>query len=92
MNKILHVVMFLLISGCAAQQLKWERETLTRQGQPLEYIDGYEDGCSSGTKAAGNPYFRFAKDVRRFQVDELYAQGWRDGFEVCKAQYQSIRI
>lgn len=83
-------VLFALIavSGCANQILQNERNKLA--GYPEPYKDGYTDGCSSGMKAAGNPYFTFKKDVMRFDADKLYAQGWNDGFNVCKADYESI--
>jgi len=89
-HKLFLVVAVMSLNGCATQQFKWEREALSKQGQPPEYIDGYEDGCSSGAKAAGNPYFHFTKDVKRFHTDYLYAQGWHNGFDVCKGKYESI--
>lgn len=77
---------FVLV-GCAGKQLQWQRDKLS--GQPEPYKDGYTDGCSSGTKAAGNPWFSFKKDVMRFGSDSIYAQGWTDGFNVCKSEYES---
>jgi hypothetical protein len=58
--------------------------------QPLEYKQGYLDGCNSGYVAAGHPYYRFSKDVSRFSGDDLYGQGWTDGYGVCKGSYESI--
>lgn len=77
------------LGGCADQTLQNERARLV--GYPEPYKDGYVDGCSSGTKAAGNPYYVFKKDVVRFDADKLYGQGWGDGFNVCKAEYQAIQ-
>lgn len=88
MNRILIVISIFLFTGCATERLQSERNKLA--GQPEEYKDGYVDGCSSGTKAAGNPYYKFQKDPRRFDTDKLYAQGWGDGFAVCKADYESF--
>lgn len=76
------------LTGCANQILQNERNKLA--GYPEPFKDGYTDGCSSGTKAAGNPYFTFKKNVMRFESDRIYAQGWTDGFNVCKADYESI--
>lgn len=85
-NAIVATLIFL--TGCAADRLAAERRNLA--GHPIEYQDGYVDGCSTGTKAAGNPYYEFRKDIRRFDADRLYAQGWTDGFNICKANYESI--
>ena len=86
--RIIALLLILAISGCATERLQRERNQLA--GQPEEYKDGYVDGCSSGTKAAGNPYYSFKKNATRFDADKLYAQGWTDGFNVCKADYESI--
>lgn len=83
------VIAVIVLVGCAAHGLDVRRQELIRQGQPPPYVDGHVDGCSSGTAAAGNPYYRFAKNVQRFEADKLYAQGWNDGFAICKAQYES---
>lgn len=57
---------------------------------PEPFRIGYAEGCDSGKSAAGNLYARFKKDVTRFGSDALYAQGWENGFSVCKGQYESI--
>lgn len=88
MKRFLTITLLSLLTACATEQLQSERNKLI--GQPEEYKDGYVDGCSSGTKSAGNPYYKFQKDPRRFESDKLYAQGWGDGFAVCKADYESI--
>lgn len=86
--RIIILLVALALAGCATERLQRERNQLA--GQPEEYKDGYVDGCSSGTKAAGNPYYSFKKNAMRFDADKLYAQGWTDGFNVCKADYESI--
>jgi hypothetical protein len=47
------------------------------QGFPLEYRQGYADGCASvsGTER---------KDAARFKGDGQYRSGWMDGNTVCK--------
>lgn len=90
MKIVLLVITSIILAGCAGMQLQQQRNMLAAQGQPPEYIDGYSAGCNSGTSAAGNPYFSFEKDVRRFQNDSLYSQGWNDGFQICKSKYDSI--
>lgn len=82
-------VFAVLLFGCASQHLQSRRAALEQHGYPPEYIDGHIDGCNSGTAAAGNPYYQFRKDVRRASLDKLYADGWADGFQVCKANYES---
>jgi hypothetical protein len=47
------------------------------QGFPLEYRQGYADGCASvsGTER---------KDAARFKGDGQYRAGWVDGNALCK--------
>ena len=47
------------------------------QGFPLEYRQGYADGCTSvsGTER---------KDPARFKSDGQYRSGWVDGNALCK--------
>jgi len=81
---IVILLALILISACKSQNL---REV---QGQPAEYQAGYHHGCDSGYVAAGHPYYSFTKDVARFEHKDQYRQGWTDGFNVCKSQYESI--
>lgn len=89
MNKTVAVIIFsILVAGCATKAQQVDREI--GAGQPQEYKDGYMAGCDSGYVAAGHPYYRFTKDVKRYGDDKLYKGGWDDGFSVCKGQYESI--
>jgi hypothetical protein len=47
------------------------------QGFPLEYRQGYADGCAS---ARGGQ----RKDAARFKSDGQYRTGWMDGSALCK--------
>jgi hypothetical protein len=47
------------------------------QGFPLEYRQGYADGCAS---ASGGE----RKDATRFRGDSQYQAGWMDGNAVCR--------
>ena len=47
------------------------------QGFPLEYRQGYADGCAS---ASGGE----RKDAARFKSDGQYRTGWIDGRALCK--------
>lgn len=51
--------------------------------QPTAYKVGFMAGCDSGHVSAGNNSFIFKKDVERFGKDDLYQQGWTDGFNRC---------
>ncbi|MGF6986528.1 hypothetical protein QFZ99_006069 [Paraburkholderia atlantica] len=77
-----------LVAGCQTVPNQYA-DQFSREGKPQAYIDGHGDGCRSGYNAAGNPYFKATKDPQRFQDDPMYAQGWTDGFNTCKARYQS---
>lgn len=77
---------FVVIRMCCRAAAKRTDATTRSTGR----IQGRLRGCSSGTKAAGNPYYAFKKDANRFISDQLYSQGWADGFNVCKANYESI--
>jgi hypothetical protein len=82
------VASLLTLAACATSMDRVNRDVGI--SQPLAYREGYRDGCDSGQSAAGNPYVGFSKNVTRFGSDQLYRQGWSDGFEVCKARYESI--
>jgi hypothetical protein len=47
------------------------------QGFPLEYRQGYADGCAS---ASGSE----RKDTPRFKSDDQYRTGWQDGNSLCR--------
>lgn len=68
----------LLLLGC--QSL---REQMLAANYPPAFVDGFEDGCSSGRSAAG-PLGQFDKDVPRYMAEPLYARGWEDGFRQCE--------
>ena len=76
----------LLLPGCATQ-----KETMIKQGYPLAYAEGFDDGCHSGYKAGGNMFEKFRKDIRRFEQDRQYAQGWSDGFRQCESEQEAIQ-
>ncbi|HZW25193.1 MAG TPA: hypothetical protein VFF26_06905 [Gallionella sp.] len=76
--------------GCATDAARVDREVGAHQ--PAEYKEGYGAGCDSGYVAAGHPYYKFRKDVKRYATDPLYKQGWDDGMIVCRSSYESIRL
>ena len=76
----------LLLSGCVTH-----KETMIKEGYPLSYAEGFDDGCHSGNKAAGSLFDQFKKDIKRFESDSQYAQGWSDGFRQCESQQEAIQ-
>jgi hypothetical protein len=74
------------MSGCASQ-----KEIMIEQGYPLSYADGFDDGCHSGKKAGGSMFDQFKKDVRRFESDTQYSQGWSDGFRQCETEQEALQ-
>lgn len=57
---------------------------------PEPYRTGYADGCDSGTREAGNPYYTYKRDWTAYQQDALYKQGWNEGHSSCFASYEAI--
>lgn len=51
--------------------------------QPAAYKVGFMEGCDSGRLSAGDNSFLFKKDTNRFDTDDVYKQGWNDGFNRC---------
>ncbi len=75
-----------VLSGCVSQ-----KESMVKQGYPLAYADGFDDGCHSGKKAGGSMFEQFKKDVNRFQKDSQYSQGWSDGFRQCETEQEALQ-
>ncbi len=85
--KYLLLFVLLLSVSCAAQNI----DNLIGPGQPEPYRVGFGDGYGSGKKSEGSLYDKFRKDVYRFSQDELYRQGWQDGFEMGKGKWQEVK-
>ncbi len=75
----------IILSGCVS-----EADLLRQQGQPPNYVQGFDDGCHSGKKAGGSWFDQFKKDVHRFGKDKLYSQGWSDGFRQCETEQEAM--
>jgi len=80
------VLCFTLLIGCANQ-----KETMLKQGYPIAYVEGFDDGCHSGNKAGGSLFDQFKKDVNRFSSEKQYAQGWSDGFRQCETEQEALQ-
>ena len=72
------------LGGCAGTATKTvtpqpAKPNVNLAGFPPAFKEGYSDGCASARALVGNK-----KDETRFKSDPQYAQGWRDGHDVCK--------
>jgi hypothetical protein len=84
--KPLFAVSVLALTGCVTFAEMDQRRV---SHMPVQYQNGYVDGCASGRVAGGYPYDRMRKDVNRYASDNIYKQGWDDAFSGCKARYLS---
>lgn len=75
-NLLALAVLALLNAGCAGQHAHPAQANLA--GFPPAYKQGYADGCNSARAAFGS-----TKNAKRFKSDHQYAQGWRDGADIC---------
>ncbi len=75
-----------MITGCETQ-----RESMIKEGYPLAYANGFDDGCHSGNKAGGSLFDQFKKDVRLFGSDKKYSQGWSDGYRQCETEQEALQ-
>lgn len=71
----------ILVASCADSR----HERLVELGFTRNYLDGYQDGCSSRKEEAQTYLDGFRRDPERLLTDEKYANGWNDGFEQCYA-------
>lgn len=76
---------FILLSGCVTTA-----DTMKEQGYPAAYADGFDDGCHSGKKAGGSYFDQFKKDIKRFNTDKEYAQGWSDSYRQCETEQEAL--
>ena len=87
MKRLLIVVSLLALTGCATSQAEIDRHF--GPDTPESYRVGFREGCDSGYRAAGHPYYQYQKDVRRAAEDKFYASGWQDGYDYCKSRYEA---
>lgn len=70
-----------LVIGCADTR----HERLLELGFTRDYLDGYQDGCSSRTTEAKTRLDGFLQDAERMKREPKYANGWNDGYDQCYA-------
>jgi hypothetical protein len=67
-----------------------EGQRMINEGASPAYGSGYDAGCESGQKAAGDMFSQFHKNVHQYQHSYDYRQGWDDGHEECKSEWVSM--
>lgn len=77
-------VLLVLLAGCAHTSVL-DLFVGKIEGPP-PFKDGYRAGCASGLRAGGMAQMDFTKDVTRYNAERLYAQGWEDGYSVCRTR------
>lgn len=56
--------------------------------RPPAYQEGYTQGCDFGRVEAAKAKRLPRRDDERLQTDSAYANGWHDGREACRDNYQ----
>jgi hypothetical protein len=77
-------LLLLLLAACAtapstlpSRSPNAKPPAVNLSGFPPEFRAGYSDGCASVNAAR-------QRDEARFKTDTNYAQGWRDGYDICR--------
>ena len=82
-GKIKNLPAFLILiaaAGCATQvQPPAPAPAINLSGYPPEFRQGYADGCASARPGAARK-----RDEARYKSHANYAQGWRDGYDICR--------
>ncbi len=71
------VLILIAVAGCASQSQP-PAQSVNLSGYPPEFRQGYAEGCASAKPNAARK-----RDEARFKSDANYAQGWRDGYDIC---------
>jgi hypothetical protein len=75
---LLSATVVLWLAGCAtAPPPSAGQPDVNLAGFPPEFRAGYSDGCASVNAPR-------RRDEARFKADANYAQGWRDGYDICR--------
>ena len=79
MRVLLTVMILMVAAGCATEQSRNSTPAagINLSGYTPAFRSGYADGCSSVNGSC-------RRDDARFKSDADYAQGWRDGNDICK--------
>ena len=84
MKKTLSIAVIATAFLCGCQMGAQQADAYARD-QPPAYKLAFANGCDSGNAAAGQLLTgKHVKDVQRYATDNIYKQGWDDGFAKCK--------
>jgi hypothetical protein len=92
MRTLLTALAVVWVAGCSTLQpatdsrpapdsapARVQKPTVNLAGYPPEFKQGYTDGCASAQPNAAR-----TRNEQRFKADVQYAQGWRDGYDICQ--------
>jgi uncharacterized protein YceK len=78
MRILLLMMALALVAGCAGHHAPTPAAPgVNLAGYSPAFRAGYADGCGSIDAAR-------KRDEPRFKADADYAQGWRDGYDICR--------
>lgn len=83
----LMLVVVFMVSGCV---LPTKQDGMLAT-MPPDYSFGYQAGCESGKLAGGSWHATFTKDPQAYATNDLYRQGWDDGFATCKGTEEDVQ-
>ena len=87
MKKVVVALLVLsFLAGCGVGN----RQGLLAAGYSTQYVDGYVDGYSAGCHMAGHPFYRFTRNVSRYEQDSQYMKGWNDGYTIARCDYAAV--
>lgn len=92
MKWIIMLCIVVLLAGCRtgppwqAWRFEGPQDMDEREYPPL-YIQGWQDGCESGTSGSANHYYKFFykfKQDATLAQNRIYYKGWKDAFDYCQ--------
>ena len=89
MKLILHILLIILLISCASNSIDYAGQSVVKD-KPIIFKHGFKDGCNSGYEVAGSDMSKFKKS-KEYVSNDLYKQGWDQGFEHCINEYQMER-
>ncbi len=75
---VLVAALVLVVAGCGTPSQP-PAPAVNLSGYPPEFRQGYADGCASAKPNAARK-----RDEPRYKSDADYAQGWQDGYDICR--------
>ena len=79
----------MFVAGCETQSESTPSETPDTKS--ASYEQGFNDGCEAGYDASFLSLDEGVEETPRPGVDEMYVQGWREGFYSCRSRPDVLR-